>query len=744
VTLAALVAATVLVVAPGGPYTTIDAALAAAQPGDTIEVHGGVHPAVVIDKSITLRGVDSPVLDGGGVGDVVSIEAPDVTVEGFRIEHSGTILEKEHAGVTVLAPRAVVRNNQLSEVLFGVFLKHADESIVQGNHIVGYDFDSARRGDGIRSWYSTGIQILANEVEHTRDVIFWFSDDALIKDNQVSQGRYGLHFMYDDGLVVQGNSIEDNSVGVFLMYSVNVQVMDNLLSDSTGPSGYGLGLKEVDNLVVHDNVILRNRIGISFDSTPLGLDAYGRFDDNLVAFNHIGLSFQPSTKRASLTGNSFDRNGEQIEVRGGGDLEGNSWTATTEDARTGNYWSDYVGYDADGDGIGDVAYEPRSLFASLREEHPVLGLFNESPSALAIDFAARAVPNLRPSPRVRDEAPLMSPAAPNWYLAPTPARWQWLLVAVSAVGVASVLVGGLRLPRLRAAALEAGDGSMPALQATGLTKRYGASTVLEGLNLRLERGEALALWGANGAGKTTALRCILGVIRHEGRVLIDGIDMAADPKRVRRAIGYVPQDQQYPDVPLRELVRTFVRLRDGDQERATTLVQRLGLEEHMHKRPAELSGGLRQRLGFAIALIGQPTLLLLDEPTANLDADTRVLVMDLLQELRRSGTSVLFTTHRADEAVELADRVVLLDGGRAVDEGPAGRMLVRREAALLVEVAEGDRERALAVLADGGVAPEVAGGWIVIEGTPPHVVLGLLSEAGIEVTDSIVERGGGR
>jgi nitrous oxidase accessory protein len=740
VTLAALVAATVLVVAPGGPYTTIDAALAAAQPGDTIEVHGGVHPAVVIDKSITLRGVDSPLLDGGGVGDVVSIEAPDVTIEGFRIERSGSILEKEHAGVTVLAPRAVVRNNQLSEVLFGVFLKHADESIVQGNHIVGYDFDSARRGDGIRSWYSTGIQVVANEVERTRDVIFWFSDDALIKDNRVSQGRYGLHFMYDDGLVVQGNSIEDNSVGVFLMYSVNVQVMDNLLSDSTGPSGYGLGLKEVDNLEVHDNVILRNRIGISFDSTPLGLEAYGRFDDNLVAFNHVGLSFQPSTKRASLTGNSFDRNGEQIEVRGGGDLEGNTWTAAADDARAGNYWSDYVGYDANGDGVGDVAYEPQSLFASLREEHPVLGLFNESPSALAVDFAARAVPNLRPSPKVRDDAPLMSPVAPEWFLAPARSPWRWLLVAGALVSVAGVIVGGLQLPRAQSAVEARSAGTFPALRATGLGKRYGKAVVLEDLNLELNRGEAIALWGANGAGKTTALRCILGVIRHDGTVFIDGIDMAVDAKRARRTMGYVPQDQQYPDVPLRELLRTFAQLRGGDEARTSTVVQRLGLESHLDKRPTELSGGLRQRLGFTIALIGEPALLLLDEPTANLDAATRVLVMDLLHELRRSGTSVLFTTHRADEAVELADRVVLLDAGRAVDEGPAGRMLVHREAALLVEVADADGQRALAALAAAGVQASTAGGWIVIADTPPHVALNILGAAEIEILDSIVER----
>ena len=117
--LGAALLVTVLVVSSAGPYTSIEAALDAASPGDTIVVRGGEHPAVVLDKRVTLRGEQGAVLDGGGDGDVVRIEVPGVVLEGFLIQNSGRNLQQEHAGVTVLAADVVVRDNVLREVLFG-------------------------------------------------------------------------------------------------------------------------------------------------------------------------------------------------------------------------------------------------------------------------------------------------------------------------------------------------------------------------------------------------------------------------------------------------------------------------------------------------------------------------------------------------------------------------------------------------------------------------------------------------
>jgi len=574
--IAALVAV-ILLVSADGPYTSIPEALAVAQPGDTILVHGGVHPALLIDKSVTIRGEAGAVIDGGGLGDVVTIDAPDVTLEGFELRRSGRVLYQEHAGVTVLQPRVTVRDNDIHDVLFGVFVKRGDHALIQGNHVTGYDYlDVHSRGDGLRAWYSVGARFIENRVERTRDVILWFSNDAVVKDNVISDGRYGLHFMYDDGMVVSGNHVHDNSVGMFLMYSSNVAVRDNLITDNSGPSGYGIGLKEVANLDVTGNVLLRNRIGVSFDTVPHGQDAFATFTGNLVAFNLAGMSFQPDTKRVELLTNSFDRNGTQIEIRGGGDLAGNVWNADR-----GNYWSDYVGYDADRDGIGDLAYEPQSLFESLRDEDPVLALFNFSPAALAVDFAARAVPNLRPSPKVVDAAPLTDNLAPPWFEAGRSARLPLATVTIVLLTLGVVVTRGM------SRGFEAGttrardeDASMAMddvsaiLSARGLTKRYGDRTVLNALDLTVRRGEAVALWGGNGAGKTTAIRCIVGVVRHDGDVYVDGAHLAEEPRAVRRAIGYVPQDQQLTDLPARELLSFFGALRGvpADEVGATAIL----------------------------------------------------------------------------------------------------------------------------------------------------------------------------
>lgn len=746
--LAAALLATILVVSPGGPYTSITDALADAQPGDTILVQGGVYPALVLNKSVRVTGESGAVIDGGGIGDVVRIEAAGAVLEGFELRNSGNLLDQEHAGVTVLASDVVVRNNVFRDVLFGVFVKRGDRAVVEGNDITGYDFDSARRGDGIRAWYSQGVQVVGNRVQGMRDVILWFSNDALIENNTISDGRYGLHFMYDDGMVVRGNTVTDNSVGLFLMYSSNVTVEQNLISDNFGPSGYGIGLKEIADIEVLDNVLLRNRIGVSFDTVPHGEGAYARFGGNLVAFNHSGMSFQPSTKRVELIDNAFDRNGTQIEIRGGGDLAGNVWN----DER-GNYWSDYVGYDADGDGVGDLAYEPQSLFESLRDEQPVLGLFNHGPAALAVDFAALAVPNLRPSAKVVDEAPLMQLGAPAWY-APDSTDSLPLVGLGSMLGLLGLIVGrgmsrGFRAARPvtahsgveAALSVATGEATMEILQARGLTKRYGARTVLDSLDFSVSRGEAVALWGGNGAGKTTALRCVIGVIQHEGDVVVDGRTLSDAPKLVRERVGYVPQDQQLPDLPSEELLHFFGALRGAGEAEIRETVELVGIEEHLEKRPNELSGGLRQRLALALALLGRPPLLLLDEPTANLDESTRASIFALLNRLREQGTAVVFTTHRADEVIAFADRVITLADGRVVNDEDANsfaRGVSDGQENMLIRVAESELERAKELLTSAGMDVTLRSGWLTVHRCQPDQPLRVLFEQQIDVLESAV------
>ena len=733
----ALLAAAVLVVSPTGPFTSIEDALAVAEAGDTIEVRGGLYGPLVIDKSVTLIGLDGATIDGREAGDVVRITAPDVTLQGFTIRRSGRVLDREHAGVTVLAPRAVVRGNRLEEVLFGVFLKEAPASVVESNEIHGYPYETGRRGDGIRSWYSRDIVVRDNVVSGTRDVIFWFSDGAHIERNHVTDGRYGLHFMYDDGLRATGNTLERNSVGIFAMYSSNVAIEDNLIQQSHGPSGYGIGLKEIANLDVVGNVVVQNRIGISFDTVPHGIDAYARFGDNLVAFNTFGLSFQPSTERVEFVGNSLERNATQVEVRGGGDLLGNTWT---DDA--GNYWSDYAGYDADGDGVGDLPYEPRSLFASLRDRHPILGFFDHSPASIAIDLAARAVPDLRPSAKVVDTAPLTSPAPPAWFggMSEAGARWPWMATVLGLVSVATLVSGSLAWVAPRARRIADANVAEPVVHARGITKRYGQVTVLDGFDLEIQPGEGVALWGPNGSGKTTALKCLLGLARAGGEVAIAGIDLRRDGRSARAQTGYVPQVLDLPDLPLRELMMFIARVRGASPTRVEQMLEVVGLVEHARKRPAQLSGGLRQRLGLALALVGEPRVLLLDEPTANLDVESRHVVFEVLRRQRERGVAILFTTHRVDEVVELASRVVTLDGGRISSEEDRSAFVHRFQGhqGALLHVESGAAEAATHVLTRAGFTVEThSDGWITLHGVPLHELVRVLAREDVDILELI-------
>ncbi len=731
---------------PRGVYTDLQAALADAEAGDVLVVQGGVYGPITLTTSLTLQGREGATLDGGGQGHVVEILAPDVTLAGFQIRRSGTLGEHEDAGIMVRAARATIRGNVLESVLYGISLKDAADSLVVGNTVDGYAFASGRRGDGLRAWFSPGVQFRDNRVQGMRDVLLQYADNAVVTGNRIAGGRYGLHFMYTSGMMVERNEVAENSIGMFLMYSSDVTVRQNYFHDNFGPSGIGLGLKEVANVTVQDNVLVRNRVGISLDTTPFGVEAFARVSGNLLAFNQTGLSMEPNVQRAELVGNAFDRNGAQVQAHGRGGLEGNTWTG----AEGGNFWSDYVGYDADNDGLGDVPYEARSLFASLREERPALSVFNYTPAAAAIDFAARAIPDLRPSPEVVDDAPLMNARRPAWFASGEHRAWPWLLAgAILAIIPVAVLQRLAPLPapgpRTTPRALlreERPDPVGVALSLEDVTKRYDGRVVLDRLTLQVPRGQAVALWGSNGAGKTTAIRCILGLVRHDGAVLVNGVARHTDERAARRQMGYVPQDQQLPDLPIRELLAFFCELRSVPRDAGLAETERAGLSAHLNKRPRELSGGLRQRFALALAQLGQPPILLLDEPTANLDQASRAAMLSLLSGIRAAGTTIVFTTHRAEEVVQLADRVVTLDQGRMAVDTPvdAFAQSVSEQAVVYIRVAPADRARARAALAAEQLTADSHEEWLLVGGAP-HRVLATLWRANVEVLDSFTGRG---
>lgn len=213
------------------------------------------------------------------------------------------------------------------------------------------------------------------------------------------------------------------------------------------------------------------------------------------------------------------------------------------------------------------------------------------------------------------------------------------------------------------------------LEIENLRKAYGSLTAVDGLSLAVERGEIYGLLGPNGAGKTTTLNMICGVLRpDEGHVKIGGEDIWLHPKKVKRQLGVVPQEiAVYEELTARDNLSfwgSLYQLRGSElDQRIDEVLTRVGLRERSKDKVATFSGGMKRRLNLAMGLIHRPSLLLLDEPTVGIDPQARLNILEVIREVAKSGTTVLYTTHYMDEAQELCDRIAIIDHGKVLTEG---------------------------------------------------------------------------
>jgi ABC-2 type transport system ATP-binding protein len=292
------------------------------------------------------------------------------------------------------------------------------------------------------------------------------------------------------------------------------------------------------------------------------------------------------------------------------------------------------------------------------------------------------------------------------------------------------------------------------IYAQGLAKRFGKTRALDGLELRAEPGQVTALLGPNGAGKTTFVRAVATLLRLDsGTLQVFGRDVRREPEQVRRLIGLAGQYAAVePAMSGRENLEMVARLYGQNRRTARTSAQRvleqLGLVEPADRLARTYSGGMRRRLDLGASLVGQPRLLLLDEPTTGLDPRSRIELWDAIRGLVEAGTDVLLTTQYLDEADQLAGRIMIVDHGRTIAEGTPAE-LKRRVGGRVIEVhaQRGDQlvatAEALARLDHGRAQIDettrrVTVGFDAVDGL--SAAIGALDEAGIEIDDVAVRQ----
>jgi lipooligosaccharide transport system ATP-binding protein len=251
------------------------------------------------------------------------------------------------------------------------------------------------------------------------------------------------------------------------------------------------------------------------------------------------------------------------------------------------------------------------------------------------------------------------------------------------------------------------------VEVRALAKRYGARQAVDDVSFRVEAGECVGLLGPNGAGKTTTIRMLTGfAVPSGGEVRVLGLPFGpATAAAIKARLGIVSQEDNLdPDLSVEKNLVIYasyfgIPWREATR-RAETAVRFAELGDHRHDRIAALSGGMRRRLMLARALLNEPRLLILDEPTTGLDPQARRLVWERIRDLKRAGTTILLTTHYMDEAAQLCDRLIIMDGGRIVAGGRPDELVARYVGSEVVEVHLPDGLDAEAILA--GLGP---GDW---------------------------------
>ena len=364
----------------------------------------------VLDTPVHLRCEPGAVLDSAGKGNLLTIRAADVTIEGCTLRNWGSNLTDMNAGIFVepSATGAILRNNDLRGPSFGIWLDGARDAHVEGNRVEGdRDYRSQDRGNGIHLINTNDSSVLDNQVRYARDGIYLGnSNNNLIEGNLMEDLRFGIHYRFSQSNRVIGNTTRRTRTGYALMQSRMLTVENNRSEDDRN---YGILMNFITYSTITDNFVSNVQRGQTGDDSMIkggegkALFIYNSLF-NTIERNHfersnLGIHLTAGSENNKMSHNAFIGNEQQVKYVATRTQE---WSV---DGR-GNFWSDYLGWDRDGDGLGDVPYEPNDNVDRLLWMYPQVRLLMNSPAIQVLRWVQRAFPVIKMQ-GVQDSHPLM-------------------------------------------------------------------------------------------------------------------------------------------------------------------------------------------------------------------------------------------------------------------------------------------------------------------------------------------------
>ena len=375
-----------LYVEHGGAINTISRAILLSKNGDRIIVAAGRYAegTIVVNKSVSIIGEGEVIVDGEGQGEIFTVTANNVTIQGLIIQNSGISYVQENAGVRLKEVRnCTIQNNQFIMNFFAIYLAKCSDCLIRNNNIRSKGTTESSSGNGIHLWACRKVTIEDNTITGHRDGIYFeFVKEGRIIHNVSEQNlRYGLHFMFSDSCLYSGNTFRENNAGVAVMYTKGMIMTENLFEHNWGPSSYGILLKDISDSDIEKNTFIGNSTGLYMEGSARMKIRKNDFTQNGWAIKLMANSYDNTFSDNNFIGNSFD-------------VATNS--RNNFNIFEGNYWSAYSGYDLDRDGVGDVPFRPVSLFSVITQQQPVSLILLRSFMVSILDAAEKIIPVLTP------------------------------------------------------------------------------------------------------------------------------------------------------------------------------------------------------------------------------------------------------------------------------------------------------------------------------------------------------------